>query len=551
MRKFVFFLLFSCCIMTSLYAQQRLYLPDVDAIGYGADGSWIDLYTKLGTNRYAHRRLQIDRKEISISKASAAYQMVWHLYSCNDTLSRSDIEKAREYCVDANNLRSIALESYVGKTFDIKEDGNWKRNEEKSNYVLKFLRPDLAFVQQLRYAKADRYAYNVITTSSCVPDSVTTWRGESQPLNPLVLELKGGKTVLLFAYRSFDYLLLPTIKGDQFVKLSRDCQPAELTEAGNKYDAAAPYDFMNIVLNDFLNVKKTDAGRCQLVNAFGENMLKQDYDSIVCGARFIIAHTKKGVDVYNLYLKKLDLGNALVAYEIPNCMIGCINVLNRNGAFYCDETGEKMKNPWKIRLGVCGTVPHWTYSLLKKRGQYQLKYYTAGPGVTCEEDKRYVLSDCQPTDSISFLDGKKEYRCNGNSWFLGDLNVRPEWIRVGRNGKFGILAYDYKQPNDVEPKEGTVKYGDWERPLETYPVRTLKGKTILPMVYDSIMMHNDGYIYFYKDGKVGIYSYNDAPVYDELKQSTRYFYHIVKDGVNGWLDLKKNKEYLLNNIDNR
>ena len=537
--------------MTSLYAQQRLSLPDVDAIGYGADGSWIDLYTKLGTDRYDHRRLQIDRKEISISKASAAYQMVWHLYSCNDTLSRSGVEKAREYFVDVNNLRPITLKSYVGKTFDINEDGNWKRNEEKSNYVLKFLRPDLAFVQQLRYAKADRYAYNVITTSSCVPDSVTTWRGESQPLNPLVLELKGGKTVLLFAYRSFDYLLLPTIKGDQFVKLSRDCQPAELTEAGNKYDAAAPYDFINIVLNDFLNVKKTDTGRCQLVNAFGENMLKQDYDSIICGNRFIIAHTKKGVDVYNLYLQKLDLGNAMVAYEIPNCMIGCINVLNRNGAFYCDEIGEKMKNPWKIRLGVCGTVPHWTYSLLKKRGQYQLKYYTAGPGVTCEEDKRYVLSDCQPTDSISFLDGKKEYRRTGNSWFLGDLDVRPEWIRVGRNGKFGILAYDYKQPNDVEPKNSTVNYGDWERPLEIYPVRTLKGETILPMVYDSIMMHNDGYIYFYKDGKVGIYSYNDTPVYDKLEQSTRYFYHIVKDGVSGWLDLKKNKEYLLNNIGNR
>ena len=543
MKKNIFFFLFFYCMATSLYAQQRLSLPDVDAIGYGANGSWIDLYKKVGTDRYAQRRLQIDRKEISISKASAAYQMVWDLYSCNDTLSRNDIEKARERFVDVDNLRPIALENYVGKTFDIKEGGNWKRNEENSSYVLKFLRPDLAFAQLLRYAKADRYAYSVITTSSCVPDSVTTWRGVSQPLNPLVLEMKGGKTVLLFAYRTFDYLLLPTIKSDQFVKLSRECQPAELTAAGNKYDAAAPYDFMNIVLKDFLNVKKTDEGRCQLVNAFGENMLKQDYDSIICGNRFIIAHTKKGVDVYNLYLQKLDLGNVLVAYEMPNCMIGCINALNEKGAFYYDEMGEKMKNPWKIQFEVCGTVPHWTYSLLKKRGQYQLKYYTGGPGVTCEEDKRYVLSDCQPTDSISFLDGKKEYRCTGNSWILGDLDVRPEWIRVGRKGKFGILAYDYKQPNDVEPKEGTVKYGDWERPLETYPVRTLKGETILPMVYDSIMMHNDGYIYFYKDGKVGIYSYTDTPVYDKLEQSTRYFYHIVKDGVSGWLDLKTNKEH--------
>ena len=543
MKKNIFLFLFFYCMATSLYAQQRLSLPDVDAIGYDANGSWIDLYKKVGTDRYAQRRLQIDRKEISISKASVAYQMVWDLYSCNDTLSRNDIEKGRERFVDVDNLCPIALESYVGKTFDIKEDGNWKRNEENSSYVLKFLRPDLAFAQQLRYTKADRYAYRVITTSSCVPDSVTTWRGESQPLSPLVLELKGGKTVLLFAYRSFNYLLLPTIKGDQFVKLSRDCQPAELTEVGNKYDAAAPYDFMNIVLKYFLNVKKTDEGRCQLVNAFGENMLKQDYDSIICGERFIIAHTKKGVDVYNLYLQKLDLGNALVAYEIPNCIIGCINVLNRNGDFYYDEMGKKMKNPWKIQFEVCGTVPHWTYSLLKKRGQHQLKYYTGGPGVTCEEDKRYVLSDCQPSDSLTFLDGKKEYRCNGNSWFLGDLDVRPEWIRVGRNGKFGILAYDYKLPNDVEPKEGTVGQGDWKRPLKTYPVRTLKGETILPMVYDSIMMHNDGYIYFYKGGKVGIYSYNDTPVYDELEQSTRYFYHIVKDGVSGWLDLKTNKEH--------
>ena len=543
MKKNIFLFLFFYCMATSLYAQQRLSLPDVDAIGYDVDGSWIDLYKKVGTDRYAQRRLQIDRKKIRISKASAAYQMVWDLYSCNDTLSRNDIEKRRERFVDVDNLRPIALENYVGKTFDIKEDGNWKRNEEKSSYVLKFLRPDLAFIQLLRYAKADRYAYSVTTTSSCVPDSVTTWRGVSQPLNPLVLEMKGGKTVLLFAYRTFDYLLLPTIKSDQFVKLSRECQPAELTEAGNKYAAAAPYDFMNIVLKDFLNVKKTDEGRCQLVNAFGENMLKQDYDSIVCGDRFIIAHTKKGVDVYNLYLQKLDLGNALAAYEIPNCVIGCIDVLNRNGAFYYDEMGKKMKNPWKIQLGVCGTVPVWTYSLLKKRGQHQLKYYTGGPGVTCEEDKRYVLSDCQLTDSISFLDGKKEYRRTGNSWFLGDLDVRPEWIRVGRNGKFGILAYDYKLPNDVEPKEGTVGQGDWKRPLMTYPVRTLKGETILPMVYDSIMMHNDGYIYFYKGGKVGIYSYNDTPVYDELEQSTRYFYHIVKDGVSGWLDLKTNKEH--------
>ncbi|GAB6977063.1 hypothetical protein JCM15124A_19700 [Prevotella falsenii] len=521
-------------------------MPDADAIGYDEDGYWIEVYTKVGNDRYTRRYLRKEVKKASLDKTSEMGMIGWNLSSVEDTLSRSGIEKEGQRLVHADSLRAISLEDYVGKTFDINEDGKWKRNAVNSNYVLKFLRSDLAFVQQLRYTDTKKYDYDNSTTSIFVPDSVTTWRTKnSEPLLPLVLELKGGKNVLLFSYRSFDYMLLPTIKSDQFVKIFRRHQPAELTVAGNKYDAAAPYDFWRFNIKGFFGVKKTAAGRCQLVNAFGENVLKQDYDNIVYVDRFIIAKAGNSVDVYNLYLKKLNLGTIMAAYEIPNCIIGCVNVLNRNGAFYYNEMGIKMKNPWKIRLGVCGTVPVWTYSLLKKREQHQLKYYTGGPGVTCEEDKRYVLSDCQSSDSVTFLNGKKEYSCNGNSWILGDTSVCPEWIRVGRNGKFGILAYDYKQPNNVKPKKGTKDYGGWKRPLETYPVQILKGKTILPMIYDSIIVRNDGSIYLYKDGKVGLYPRDKAPVYDELEQNTCYFYHIVKNGVSGWLDIKTNEEYFL------
>ncbi|ATV54343.1 hypothetical protein CTM53_07395 [Prevotella intermedia] len=544
MRRIVFLLFLYCCTAASLYAQQRLSLPDTDAIGYDEDGYWIKVYTKVGNDRYVRRYLRKELKKVSLDETSEMGMIGWNLSSVEDTLSRSDIEKEGQRLVYADSLRSISLEDYVGKTFDINEDGKWKRNEVNSNYVLKFLRSDLAFVQQLRYTDTKEYDYDNSTTSTFVPDSVTTWRTKnSEPLLPLVLELKGGKNVLLFSYRSFNYLLLPTIKSDLFVKFFRRHQPAELTAAGSKYDAAAPYDFWYFNIKDFFGVKETVAGRCRLLNAFGENVLKQDYDNIVYVGRFIVAKTGNSVDVYNLYLEKLDLGTIMAAYEIPNCIIGCVNVLNRNGAFYYDEMGKKMKNPWKIRLGVCGTVPVWTYSLLKKRGQHQLKYYTDGPGVTCEEDKRYVLSDCQPSDSLTFLDGEKKYSCNGNSWILSDIDVCPEWIRVERNGKFGILAYDYQQPNNVKPKKGTKNYGDWKRPLEIYPVRILKGKTILPMVYDSIILRNDEFIYFYKDGKVGLFPRDKAPVYDELEQKTRYFYHIVKNGVSGWLDIKTDEEY--------
>lgn len=544
MRRIVFLLFLYCCTATSLYAQQRLSLPDADAIGYDEDGYGIKVYTKVGNDCYVRRYLRKELKKVSLDETSEMGMIGWNLSSVEDTLSRSDIEKEGQCMVFADSLRFISLEDYVGKTFDINEDGKWKRNEVNSNYVLKFLRSDLAFVQQLRYTDTKEYDYDNSTISTFVPDSVTTWRTKnSEPLLPLVLELKGGKNVLLFSHRSFEYLLLPTIKSVQFVKLFREHQPAELTEAGSKYAAAAPYDFWSFNIKDFFGVKKTAEGRCLLLNAFGANVLKQDYDNIVYIGRFIVAKKGNSVDVYNLYLEKLNLGNIMAAHEIPNCIIGCVNVLNRNGAFYYDEMGKKMKNPWKIQLGVCGTVPSWTYTLLKKHGQHQLKYYTGGIGVTCEEDKRYVLSDCQPSDSLTFLDGEKKYKCNGNSWILSEINVCPEWIRVERNGKYGILAYDYQQPNNVKPETSTKHYGDWQRPLEIYPVRFLKGKTILPMVYDSIIMRNDGFIYFYKDGKVGLFPRDKAPVYDELEKKTRYFYHIVKNGVSGWLDIKTNEEY--------
>ena len=44
----------------------------------------------------------------------------------------------------------------------------------------------------------------------------------------------------------------------------------------------------------------------------------------------------------------------------------------------------------------------------------------------------YILSDCQPTDSVSFLSGDKEFERDGNSDIVGEIEMYPEWIRVGR-----------------------------------------------------------------------------------------------------------------------
>lgn len=76
-------------------------------------------------------------------------------------------------------------------------------------------------------------------------------------------------------------------------------------------------------------------------------------------------------------------------------------------------------------------------------------------------------------------------------------------------------------------------------------MQSIEGEVVLPVDNDSIVHSNDGLILFYKQGRMGIFPRHKRPVYDELRQQTQSYYHIVKDGKAGWLNININKEYFL------
>ena len=232
-----------------------------------------------------------------------------------------------------------------------------------------------------------------------------------------------------------------------------------------------------------------------------------------------------------------------MVHEIAECKVGCIEVLNQQGAAYYNEMGEQIKEPTKYPIFVCGTVAKWTYSLIKKKGEHLMKYYLFGPGTREEEDKRYLLSGCLSTDSVTFLNWSKEFTRSENSDILHQLNIHPKWIRVGRKGKFGIIAYDYVQPKYVEPKCIMPKKDDWKDPVYIYPVVKCTGKVLLPIDNDQVILKEDGLIYFYKDHKIGLFPRDTTPVYDSIERVTKSFYTIKKDGIAGWYDAKINREF--------
>ena len=541
--KQLFVLLLICCYhATNMYAQQYYSLPDADAIGLNGRDDNIEIYTKIGPNQYTMKTLLVRPYREYINESSYAWLIDWKISQIKDTLSIEDIDKNHIRFIEAKDLHAVDFNDFVGKTFTVNDNGKWIRETKNATFALKFLRPDLSTIQQLLYQN-NKYKYNMSILSGHIPDSVVTWRSDhSEYFTPLILEIKGGKKIFFLFRSSISYVILPNPKGGQMYMTGRELNPVELTNAGERYAQAKPYDFLSFNIGHHYDVQKTANGKYKLANILGEDVLKEAYDSINLDPRFIIAKRGSCIDVFNLYLDKLNIGRAKVVKPIEESKVGCIEVLNEDGAYYYDEMGKRVNSPDKIRIGWCGSVPEWRYFIIKDKHKYIMRFWGFG-SATRYGDRPHWLSDLLLSDSVTFLDGETEFSYDGNSWIREDINVHPEWIRVGRRGKFGIVAYKYKETDEEQPKARKRRKANLERTDKGNPVIKITGKTILPINNDSIIMRSDGLIYFYKGKKVGLYPRDKTPTYDEIKQVTTSFYHIVKNGISSWFDFKTGKEY--------
>ena len=168
--------------------------------------------------------------------------------------------------------------------------------------------------------------------------------------------------------------MFPDAKGGLLYKVHSETTAAKLSPAPAEYAEASPYDFLYFSLNSKYVPTETAQGKYNLLNLLGQNVLKETYDSIRCDSRFIVGTRGNDIDVFNLYLEKLQLGKPRMVHEIAECKVGCIEVLNQQGAAYYNEMGEQIKEPTKYPIFVCGTVAKWTYALIKKKGEHLIKY---------------------------------------------------------------------------------------------------------------------------------------------------------------------------------
>lgn len=546
MKHIVALLITLCFLSIETKAQQTLSFPDVDAIGYSDNSYDIVLYTAVGPNKYRKRILTTDSKSAFVEKGSEMNIDYWKALKEKDIMTKEEILAQKNNFLKVSDIPSTSLNDYIGKIFFINEDGAWRREGQGTSLILKFIQHNTASIQEVYYG-TERDQYNQKVTSISLPEKKEMWRiDRATHYTPLILKFKDNKQIIVLKSTwggSFNYLLIPGSKKDILINRSSSYPAAELKEETEKYAETKPYDFTQYFIKRYYGLRKTENNKVQLINRLGENVLGEDYDHISYADRFIIAQTKDKIDVFNLYLNKLNLGKIKVAREVPRSVYGRIEVLNDEGAGYYDEFQQKASKPIRRILGVCGTVSHWSYDIVNEKGVYMMQKTSTRPGWEYQEKVKFILTDCQPDDSVLIINGSKNFSYNANYGINGEIKINPSLIKVGRNGKFGILRYDYDFDKNIQPKIVANKPDNYPLELHYYPTQKVKGEILLPIENDSIIMQQDGMILFYKDGKIGIFGRDKTPVFEELTQQTKSFYYFRKDGKEGWIDRETDIEY--------
>lgn len=546
MKHIVALLITLCLLSIETKAQQTLSFPDVDAIGYSDNPYDIVLYTAVGPNKYRKRILTTDSKSAFVEKGSEMNIDYWKALKEKDIMTKEEILAQKNNFLKVSDIPSTSLNDYIGKIFFINEDGAWRREGQGTSLILKFIQHNTASIQEVYYG-TERDQYNQKVTSISLPEKKEMWRiDRATHYTPLILKFKDNKQIIVLKSTwggRFNYLLIPGSKKDILINSSSSYPAAELKEETEKYAETKPYDFTQYFIKRYYGLRKTENNKVQLINRLGENVLGEDYDHISYDDRFIIAQTKDKIDVFNLYLNKLNLGKIKVAREVPRSVYGRIEVLNDEGAGYYDEFQQKASKPIRRILGVCGTVSHWSYDIVNEKGVYMMQKTSTRPGWEYQEKVKFILTDCQPDDSVLIINGSKNFSYNANYGINGEIKINPSLIKVGRNGKFGILRYDYDFDKNIQPKIVANKPDNYPLELHYYPTQKVKGEILLPIENDSIIMQQDGMILFYKDGKIGIFGRDKTPVFEELTQQTKSFYYFRKDGKEGWIDRETDTEY--------
>lgn len=526
--NFFSLLCFSILFISYSHAQFKVDLSEVDLIALSEDHDDIYFY---------------------IEKEKGYYQELWiDFYENEDewlTFEKeydSDLISAKDIIED--NCKLIELKDFKKTTISRLTNINWNFKTHEETYNLKFFKSGIATVQEIYF---DEHISNSFSKDVLRKDKrKKKWRNKwDEWYSIITLNFRNNINIFLLEYENdIEYAFLPFKDYNYVINYSDESSKAKNSNAIYNIDYPDTFKRFERYYESFFNIKKTENNTYKLVNRFNQNILKKEFDTIYNNNYHIVGKTKNDYTFYNYSLDTLVIPIKNIKYTY--LYNRGLEILTKNGPVYFDYNSKQVTKFPLTSYSVCGTTNATTHTIKKnKKGNYHITKSYDGLARSTQRKKDFIIKKIRQKDKLSFIDNDTITSWDANDEFTGTHYLSPNYLKIIRNGKSGIIKCNY--PFDVK-NESTILdtiYPDFfPEKIISYKPKKINPEIVFQINNDSIVYNRyHRLIYFYRDSKVGLYPRHKNVVFDSITRKTNSFYRIVKNGKKGWLDIHTNNEY--------
>jgi len=468
-------------------AQTETSFRHIDVLTYNTEGD-LYFYWQKGKDKFLELELDYEEDEKADYKQEL-YDLKLTYDDKEDWETLKDIKRGEKKIIYLKDIQRTTLKDFVGKTFKTLPP----IYDKNTQTILKILSPQLALLCDIDVEEEDPYQdrdYYLLRA----------------------INLGKGRNIYLLSHNSYIEGFIVPLK-DKTLFLN-DRETTKLVAA--QYPSSYTEDFVKYEPKEYM-LLRPKGKRYELIDIYKQKVLSGRYDTIYYNEFGIIGKRGRKFVLYDSYLQKKEFKGMQSVYFYRDG----IEMLNREGADYYQISGERIEAFPKIVYSLCGTVHEK------------------------EAKKEHYLSDRGAEETLSFVNGKHRIVWDENDSFTGRIYPHPELIRVQQGNKYGLFGYTYQEKLDGRDYTEIELEGSpfYKRMLRVYPDVYLIGEELLPIVYDNIEQQKDGLIYIYKDQKIGIYPQQKKAIYEKITPQTHSFYKIIKNGREGYLDIRTMREY--------
>ena len=505
---------------------KEIALEQIKAITYASKSS-PSFYIQKGKNSFLRVEFELeDNEEVSCDDFDI-YTSKFVCYSDEKSQTLSEILKGEQGIIYTKEIRRTHPSDFIGKSFALKQ-GFY---DNKRGALLKIVNPFLALT------------YEILSKKDLIDDYP-----EKDYYSFIPLNLGSDKYIYILLDKNDDQIIIVPLKYKTILLCDT---PKGYSKLSSFYKKEPDY---NTLLDDytpknFMTLRHIKEGY-ELVDIFNRKILPSIYDSIHYTRTMLITKKKEEYSLYQYNLQPKLLKDVKVIHLLSD-RDNEFEVLTDKGAYYYSNEGQPLRKLSSFYYGLCGTISRSYYTLKKdslNTAQPHYMLYQLRGATRSYADKRFYLTDRSPDETLTFVEENIGVEWNVNKEVVGHTYPHPQFVRVQHNGKYGLFEYnfefDFQSPHQEEISEDSDK--SFQRKKRNYPDSFVIGKELLPIVYDHIQQQDNGLIYFYLNGKIGIYPQQKTATYSAIEPETRSFFRIIKDSKKGYLDIKTFKEYFFN-----